>query len=72
MYIPTLTNTKAAFAYLNDGFMAYFTFNGNANNESWNGNNRTVNSLRIGLGIQIGCIVLIGNNRVMSAKRITF
>ena len=32
-----------AFADLKDGLVAYYPFNGNANDESGNGNNGTVN-----------------------------
>ena len=40
--ISTLINTKAAFADLNDGLVAYYPFNGNANDESGNENNETL------------------------------
>ncbi len=45
MYVcitSTLAHTKAAFADLKDGLVAYYPFNGNANDESGNGNNGTV------------------------------
>ena len=40
--ITTLTNTKVAFADLKDGLVAYYPLNGNANDESGNGNHVTV------------------------------
>src|SRR3990172_11283700 len=40
--ISTLIDTKVAFADLKDGLVAYYPFNGNANDESGNGNNGTV------------------------------
>jgi len=33
----------SAYAGINDGLVAYYPFNGNANDESGNGNNGTVN-----------------------------
>jgi hypothetical protein len=39
--LTTLTNIKVAFADLKDGLVAYYPFNGNANDESGNGNTRT-------------------------------
>src|SRR3990167_4957400 len=41
--LSTLAHTKAAFADLKDCLVAYYPFNGNANDESGNGNNGTVN-----------------------------
>jgi len=40
--ISTLIDTKVAFADLKDGLVAYYPFNGNANDESVNGNHGTV------------------------------
>ena len=40
--ITTLTHTNVAFADMNDGFVAYYPFNDNANDESGNGNNGTI------------------------------
>src|SRR3989337_2787470 len=41
--ISTLIDTEVAFADLKDGLVAYYPFNGNANDESGNGNHGTVN-----------------------------
>jgi hypothetical protein len=38
-----LAHTKEAFTDLKDGLVAHYPFNGNANDESGNGNNGTVN-----------------------------
>ncbi len=40
--ISTLAHTKAAFADLKDGLVAYYPFNGNASDKSGNGNHGTV------------------------------
>lgn len=45
--IPTLTNTKVAFADLKDGLVADYPFNGNVNDESGNGNNGTLNGANV-------------------------
>jgi len=41
--MSTLAHTKVAFADLKDGLVAYYPFNGNANDKSGIGNNSTVN-----------------------------
>src|SRR3990167_6219025 len=41
--LSTLAHTKAAFADLKDCLVAFYPFNGNANDESGNGNDGTVN-----------------------------
>ena len=45
--ISTLAHTKVAFADLKDGLVAYYPFNSNANDESGNGNNGTVNGTNL-------------------------
>ena len=45
--ISTLAHTKVAFADLKDGLVAYYPFNSNANDESGNGNNGTVNGANL-------------------------
>lgn len=46
--MPVAANT--ALAGLSDGLVAYYPFNGNANDESGNGNNGTVNRAPAGSG----------------------
>lgn len=41
-------------ADINNGLVAYYQFNGNANDESWNGNNGSVNGNNSTIYVQTG------------------
>jgi uncharacterized protein (TIGR02145 family) len=52
---------------LNDGLVAYYPFNGNANDESGNGNNGVVNGATLGMDrfqITNSCYEFLGNSKI--------